>query len=120
MNMNSFARALALSALLALVALAADVTGKWVGKIETPNGSRDVTYTLNQDGDKLTGSVSGRNGETPISDGSVKGDSVTFSVVRTFNGQERKATYTGKVTGGEMKLKYQQQGQDRELALKKE
>jgi hypothetical protein len=114
--MTSIARVLAMSALLAVGALAADVTGKWVGKIETPNGSRDVTYTLKQDGDKLTGSVPGRNGETPISEGTVKGDDVTFTVVRG----ERKTTYTGKVMGSELKLKYQQQGQDRELTLKKE
>ncbi len=114
--MTSFGRALAMSAVLALGAFAADVTGKWVGKVETPNGSRDVTYTLKQDGDKLTGSVPGRNGETPISDGTVKGDDVMFTVTRG----ERKTAYSGKVTGGEMKLKYQQQGQDRELTLKKE
>jgi hypothetical protein len=116
MNITSFGRALALSAVMALGAFAADVTGKWVGKVETPNGSRDVTYTLKQDGETLTGSVPGRNGESPISDGTVKGDDISFSVVRG----ERKTAYTGKVTGGEMKLKYQQQGADRELTLKKE
>lgn len=110
-----------MSALLAAGAFAADLTGKWSGKVETPNGSRDVTYTFKQDGDKLTGSVPGMQGtETPITEGSVKGDDVTFSVVRTFNGQERKTTYNGKVSGGELKLKYQQRGQDRELMLKKE
>jgi hypothetical protein len=109
-----------MSALLAAGALAADVTGKWTGKVETPNGSRDVTYVLKQDGDKLTGTVPGMNGETPITEGSVKGDDVSFSVVRTFNGQERKTNYTGKVSGSELKLKYQQRGEDRELTLKKE
>jgi hypothetical protein len=116
MNMTSFGRVLAISALLAVGAWAADVTGKWVGKMETPNGSRDVTYNLKQEGDKLTGTVPGRNGETPISEGTVKGDDVAFTVTRG----ERKTSYTGKVAGGEMKLKYQQQGQDRELTLKKE
>ncbi len=62
------------------------------------------------------GSVPGRNGESPISDGTIKGDDISFTVVRG----ERKTAYTGKVTGTEMKLKFQQQGQDRELTLKKE
>ena len=116
MTIASFVRVFAVSALLAGAAFAADVTGKWVGKLETPNGSRDVTYNLKQDGETLTGTVPGRNGETPITDGTVKGDDVSFTVVRG----ERKTAYTGKVMGGELKLKYQQQGQDRELTLKKE
>jgi hypothetical protein len=120
MNMTSFVRVLAVSAVLATGALAADITGKWTGKVETPNGSRDVTYTFKQEGEKLTGSVPGRDSETPITDGSVKGDDVTFSVVRNFGGQERKSTYTGKVAGNEMKLKYQMRGEDRELVLKKQ
>ena len=114
--MTSFGKTLALSALLSIGAFAEDITGKWVGKVETPNGSRDVTYNLKQDGDKLTGTIPGRNGESPISDGMVKGDDVSFTVVRG----ERKTTYAGKVSGGELKLKYQQQGQDREITLKKE
>lgn len=113
-------RVLALSAALAAGMFAADVTGKWVGKMETPNGARDMTFNLKQDGDKLTGTVPGRNGESPVSEGTVKGDDVAFTVVRSVNGQERKTAYTGKVAGGELKLKFQQQGQDRELTLKKE
>jgi hypothetical protein len=117
MNMISFARVLTMSALLAASAFAADVTGKWTGKVETPNGSRDVTYTLKQDGETLTGSVPGRQGaEVPISEGTVKGDDISFVVTRG----ERKINYTGKVSGSELKLKYQMQGQDRELTLKKE
>ena len=116
MKITSIVRVLAASAILTVGAFAADVTGKWTGKMETPNGSRDVTYTLKQDGDKLTGTVPGRNGETPISDGSIKGDDISFTLVRG----ERKTAYTGKVMGGEMKLKFKQQDQDRELTLKKE
>lgn len=118
--MISFVRVLAASALMVAGAMAADLTGKWAGKMETPNGARDVTYTFKQDGEKLTGSVPGRDSETPITEGSVKGDDVSFAVVRSFNGQERKTTYTGKVSGDELKLKFQMRGEDRELVLKKQ
>jgi hypothetical protein len=109
-----------MSAMLAVTAWAADVTGKWVGKIETPNGSRDVTFNLKQDGEKLTGTTSGRQGEVPISDGSVKGDDVAFSVVRNFNGQEFKIDYKGKVEAKNLKLKFTMMDQERELSLAKE
>ena len=111
---------LLMSAALAASAFASDVTGKWVGKMETPNGTRDSVINLKQDGEKLTGSMPGRNGETPIADGSVKGDDVAFTVVRNFGGEERKINYKGKVAGSEMKLKFEMMGQDREITYKKE
>lgn len=120
MKLDSFARALAMSALLAVSAFAADVTGKWVGKMETPNGTRDSVLNLKQDGEKLTGTMPGRNGEAAISDGSIKGDDVAFTVVRNFGGEERKINYKGKVADGEMKLKFEMMGQDREITYKKE
>jgi hypothetical protein len=104
---------------LAVSAFAGDVTGKWTGKQETPNGTRDVNLTLKQDGDKLTGAISGRGGETPIQDGKVDGDKVTFVVVRNFNGNEFKMQYNGVVAGSELKLKFRLMDSDRELTLKK-
>jgi opacity protein-like surface antigen len=105
---------------LTTAAFAADVTGKWTGKMETPNGSRDVVFDLKQDGEKLTGSTTGRGGDVQISDGSVKGDAVAFTVVRTFNGNEMKTAYTGKVAGSTLKLKFTMMDQDRELTLTKQ
>ena len=43
-------------------------------------------------------------GETEIKDGAVKGDNVTFSVVRNFGGNEFTIKYTGKVSTNEMKM----------------
>ena len=120
MRIASFVRGFTMSALLAASAFAADVTGKWVGKMETPNGSRDVVFNLKQDGDKLTGTTTGRGGDTPIADGAVKGDAVTFSVTRKFQDQEMKTEYKGTVTGATMKMKFEMMGQARELDLKKE
>lgn len=86
---------------LATVAIwAADATGKWTAEMQGRNGNTmTITMNFKADGDKLTGTVSGRNGDTDISDGKVEGDSISFKVVREFNGNQMTSTYKGKVDG---------------------
>jgi hypothetical protein len=69
-------------------------------------GGIEVTATLKQDGEKLTGSVVGMNFQDPtekieIKEGSVKPDgSVSFKVTQTMGGQfEITRTFTGKLEG---------------------
>jgi hypothetical protein len=100
-----------------LVAFAADVTGKWTYEQPGRNGgpARQVTITLKQDGNKLTGSVPGmgRGGQAPateISNGTVDGDKVHFEVKREFNGNEMIQKWDGTVSGDEMKLKMSSEG----------
>ena len=77
-------------------AIAQDATGTWTWTQAGRDGGaeRKMTLTLKQDGEKLTGKLSspGRDGgearETEISEGSVKGGEVTFSVTREFNGNQ--------------------------------
>ena len=101
-------RTLVLAALLgafALVALAADVTGKWTAQVPGRNGNQEVTITLKQSGNDLTGTVSGgRGGDQEISEGKVDGDNISFAVVREFNGNQFKQTYKGTVSGDEIKF----------------
>lgn len=104
---------------LAATMYAADITGKWTGKMETPNGSRDVNMAFKADGATLTGSVSGRNGDTPIENGKIDGDTITFTVTRKFNDMEMKTNYTGKVSGDSIKLNYKMRDNDVELTLKR-
>lgn len=87
--------------LLATVAMwAADPSGKWTAEMQGRNGNTmTMTFNLKADGDKLTGTVSGRNGDTDISDGKVDGDNISFSVVREFNGNQFKQNYAGKLDG---------------------
>jgi len=90
-----FAACLATSALLA-----ADVTGKWTAEMQGRGGNTmTVTMKLKADGAKLTGTVSGRNGDTEITDGKVDGDQVMFSVVHEYNGNKMTQNYTGKLDG---------------------
>ncbi len=96
---------LILIALFALTASAADIAGTWKSSMETPNGTFESTYVFKVDGAKLTGTISmGEMGEVAISEGKVEGDSLSFLVVREFNGNQFKMTYKGKVAGKEMKL----------------
>jgi len=89
--------------------LAADVSGKWT--YEQPgrggNPGRPVTITLKQDGAKLTGEVPGMRGgdPTPITDGKVDGNNVSFSIKREFNGNTMVQKFEGTVDGDTMKLK---------------
>ena len=92
-------------AVFAAAALAADVSGKWKAAFETPDGqTRTNTFTFKAEGEKLTGTVSGQAGEAPIQDGKVSGDTITFSVVRNFGGQEVTLSYTGKVSGDQIQF----------------
>jgi hypothetical protein len=66
----------------------------------------EVTATLKQDGEKLTGSIAGMNFQDPaekvdIKEGSVKPDgSVSFKVTQTMGGQfEITRTFAGKLEG---------------------
>jgi hypothetical protein len=61
--------------------------------------SMTSNLTLKADGEKLTGTVSGRGGDTEISDGKIDGDNVSFAVVREFNGNKMTQNYKGKVDG---------------------
>ncbi len=115
-------RALTVLFALAVVAFAADVTGKWVAQIPGRNGqARETTFTLKADGEKLTGSISGRQGqETPISEGKISGDTLSFVVTMERGGNTMKQNYTGKISGDEIQFKRESgQGQAREFTAKR-
>ena len=86
------------------VALAAGIDGKWTGQVQGQQGLMDITFVFKSDGEKLTGTLTNQMGEVAISDGSIKGDAVSFKVVREFNGNKFTLKYTGKLAGDEIKL----------------
>jgi hypothetical protein len=103
---------------VAVAAMAADVSGKWVFEQQGRGGNTvQVTMTLKADGSKLTGTVSrpGRDGnvmESPITSGSVNGDNVTFKTENNFGGNTMTTEYSGTVSGNDMKLKITRPGRD--------
>lgn len=81
----SFCAALVLT-FSAASACAADLTGTWTGNMVTANGDTILlTFTLKQDGEKLSGTVSSPQLEAmEIVDGKIDGDKLSFSVI--YNG----------------------------------
>ena len=105
--------------LLAVSAFAADVDGKWTGTISTPNGDFPQTFTFKADGSALSGSLEFMPGMAiPIADGKVDGNNISFSVTLDF-GMPFKLTYTGVVSGNELKVKGDAGGMPFEFVLKK-
>lgn len=113
-------RSLALAALCSFSAWAADVSGKWKTSFTMPNGeTREGTLDLKAEGDKLTGTMSGPRGEVEISEGRIEGDTISFSVVRNFQGNEVKIKYRGKVSSNEMKLTVDFNGREMEMTARR-
>lgn len=89
-----------------------DPSGTWQWVAEGRNGgpSRTNTLVLKVEGEKLTGTLTtpGRNNtnvDTKIDDATLKGDEISFSITREFNGNKIVAKYTGKVTADSIKGK---------------
>jgi hypothetical protein len=103
-----------LTALLAVGAFAADVTGKWSAEVPGRGGqTRTQNMEFKADGATLTGSMEGMNGNaTPISEGKVDGSTITFKVVREMNGNTMKSVYVGTMAGDEIKFKMTMEGRD--------
>jgi len=108
---------LALFAVFAFTASAADVNGTWKASLETPNGTFETTFTFKVDGTKLTGKVASQMGESDITNGKIDGDNLSFDVVRNFQGNEFKLTYNGKVSGNEIKLNFKFPGRDEPIEI---
>lgn len=88
--------------------------------------ARKFTLKLKADGEKLTGTLTqpafGRGGQggggqgggqptdVEISDGKVKGDEISFSVKREFNGNAFVTKYSGKVDGDKITGKVERPG----------
>ena len=108
--------ALVIGCALALVAAAADVSGKWRAEFATPDGTQRVnTFTFQVDGDKVTGTVAGAQDETPIKDGKVSGDMISFTADRPFG----TFTYKGKIGGDAIKFAVQFNDNSFEITAKR-
>lgn len=81
-------------------------SGTWKWSVEINGQTRETTLKLKAEGEKVTGTISGRNNmETKIEDGTFKGGEVSFTVTRERNGQKFTTKYKGKVDGDTIKGK---------------
>jgi hypothetical protein len=100
-------RVFILTCLAAVTVLAADVTGKWSGEMNGPNGGATLTANFKQDGAKLTGTMDGPGGEPmAIQDGKVDGNKIVFAVA--FN--DMKIVHEGTIKGDEITLEIKMDG----------
>jgi hypothetical protein len=86
---------------------AADATGTWKFSFTRGNGQVvENTLKLKQDGEKLTGTTTGPNGnELEIKDGKVKDGNVSFKLEFNRDGQMFTVKYTAKLEGDSLKGK---------------
>lgn len=87
-------------------ALATDIDGKWTAEVEGRRGTLTQTLILKVSGSELTGSLEGGRGNAvDISDGKIDGDTVSFKVVREFNGNQFTQQYKGMISdSGDLNL----------------
>jgi hypothetical protein len=96
---------------LAMVALAADVSGKWTWEQQGRNGATTSTLVLKASGSTLTGTLDGgRGGALEITDGKVDGNNVSFTVKRDMGGQTVSTSYKGTLDGDTLNLEFMRPG----------
>src|SRR4051812_18805451 len=102
---------------ICLAAIAADLTGKWVGSVKGPDGDSEfaLTYNLKQEGNVLTGNLSSQMGEIPITEGKIDGNNFTFKI--SFN--DMPITNKGKFYGDSITVDSDFGGQAMHIRLKR-
>jgi hypothetical protein len=102
---------LALVALVAFPAVAADVTGQWTATFATAHGQRTYTYVFRQSGAELIGTARSQDGVVALDNGSVNNKTIWFSENVTVAGQRVVFEYTGElVSDTEIRFKRQAVG----------
>lgn len=83
-------------------------TGTWKAEFDTQIGVQKYTFTLKEEGTKVTGKanseISGQKREVELKDGKLEGDAITFYETFDFQGNSLRIDYSGKVAGDEIKF----------------
>ncbi len=78
-------------------------TGTWTLNVNLGSGDIAVTLVLQQEGERLRGSIQGGLGSSEIANASTgAGGDIRFTVPATLEGQTVEATFAGRITGNEM------------------
>jgi DNA-binding beta-propeller fold protein YncE len=85
-----------------LTAQDVNVTGDWEMTTQSPRGERTQTIHIEQDGEKITVTMQGRQGEEITAEGTVKGNKIEWSMTRSTPRGDFTITYTGTVEGDTM------------------
>ena len=86
---------------------AADISGKWTTTISTGIGAMNYTFEFKAEGEKLTGkaimSMGDATSESALTEGTVKGNDISFVETLKVQGQELRCEYKGKISGDEIR-----------------
>jgi hypothetical protein len=101
-----------------------DATGTWKWTATRGDKTIESTAKFKQEGEKLTGTYTGANTESPIEEGTVKDNVVSFKVTREFGGNKFTIKYSGTLSGdtikGKTSFERDGQSQDREWEAKRQ
>lgn len=88
-------------AMLVFASGAADIGGQWHAEFDTQIGLQKYVFTFQTDGGKLTGKavseVNGQKRETELKEGTLNDDTLSFVEMLSFQGNDIRIKYTGKV-----------------------
>ena len=80
------------------------LSGTWAVNVSLEGQSdKSITLTLQQEGDRLSGSISGPLGAGEISNASVSMGEVRFTASVNVEGQTKEATFTGRLANNEIR-----------------
>ncbi len=93
----------------------ADLTGIWVGRIPVRTGEmQDIAFQFTQHGDTLGGKLYGDYQSTPIAEGKIAGDQITFLVVAPEQAGNQinrtRLRFKGTLKDGELDLVREREG----------
>lgn len=91
--------------LFAMVLPGADLSGIWTGQLSGRYGEiQDVSFKFTQTGSVLIGKMYGESESTPIREGKIEGEQITFIIGNEMNGGQSKFTYTGTIKGSDIEI----------------
>jgi hypothetical protein len=84
-----------LVASLSLVGLAADISGTWAMTLETQRGPMETEMSIEQDGEKITVTMEGFQGDEMVGEGTFKDNKAEWSVTMSTPQGDFTISYTG-------------------------
>jgi hypothetical protein len=81
-----------------------NIAGKWIMTLEMSMGTATPTLELKQEGDKVTGTYTGRYGTFPLQ-GTLSGTALVFSFTMTAEGESVDMSFTGEVAADAQTMK---------------
>ena len=94
---------------------AADFAGIWVGQIPGRNGElQDIAFQFTQTGTKLSGKLYGDYQSTPITEGKIEGNRITFLLIAPEQAgnqiNETRLRFFGNMQSGEVEMTREREG----------